>query len=228
MPQSTCSVDECESDKIMARGLCSPHYKRWYRYGDPTAGQPLRTPRPETCEAEGCERKTDRLKWCGKHYMRLLRHGDPLGGRDRLPAPASCIREGCGKPGPYSRGLCSMHLARVGRGAKPNETRACVQCGAAIALYPDGANGRKRNGAVASCDSCRKAPNPITVSELIARDGRDCGLCGQGVDESVLYPDPLSGSVDHVTPRSRGGSNTAENCQLAHLVCNLRKNNRIG
>src|SRR5690625_7857092 len=79
----------------MARGLCSPHYKRWYRYGDPTAGQPLRTPRPETCEAEGCERKTDRLKWCGKHYMRLLRHGDPLGGRDRLPAPASCIREGC-------------------------------------------------------------------------------------------------------------------------------------
>ena len=75
MPQSTCSVDECERDKIMARGLCSPHYKRWYRYGDPTAGQPLRTPRPETCEAEGCERKTDRLKWCGKHYMRLLRHG---------------------------------------------------------------------------------------------------------------------------------------------------------
>lgn len=41
-----------------------------------------------------------------------------------------------------------------------------------------------------------------------------------------VQPTDATRSVDHVVPYSRGGSNTADNCQLAHLICNLRKNNR--
>ncbi len=40
-------------------------------------------------------------------------------------------------------------------------------------------------------------------------------------------PDLMTPSIDHVVPLSRGGSNHPSNLQLAHLLCNLSKGNRI-
>lgn len=55
----------------------------------------------------------------------------------------------------------------------------------------------------------------------------DCWLCGRVIDPRVVYPDPWSGSVDHVVPLSRGGDPLARgNCRAAHLRCNQRRNNR--
>lgn len=166
MPQAiTCTIDGCDRDKIMARGLCSRHYKRWYRYGDATAGQPLRVPRPEMCEVEGCGRKTESLRWCSKHYMRNRRHGSPTAGRDRLPAPGACRVDDCGKV-PESRGLCSAHYTRwqkygdpVGRPApRPDAVCRVGECG-----DPVEAQGycnkhykrwRRTGSAVRNCPSC--------------------------------------------------------------------------
>jgi 5-methylcytosine-specific restriction endonuclease McrA len=59
------------------------------------------------------------------------------------------------------------------------------------------------------------------VALLRARDGNDCWLCGK----------PLGGSpggsitLDHVIPRSKGGSNTLDNLRLAHRRCNHRRGN---
>lgn len=36
-----CKVESCAKPGTFARGWCSPHYKRWYRYGSPTAGGPV-------------------------------------------------------------------------------------------------------------------------------------------------------------------------------------------
>lgn len=55
------------------------------------------------------------------------------------------------------------------------------------------------------------------------RDGWFCQICGSEVDREVLYPDPLSATLDHVVPLSRGGDHTRENTVLAHLRCNLVK-----
>lgn len=41
---STCSVDGCNNPP-KARGWCEAHYQRLRRYGDPTGGGPLTTPR---------------------------------------------------------------------------------------------------------------------------------------------------------------------------------------
>lgn len=38
-----CSVDGCVAEKHYAKTFCYHHYRRWVRWGDPTAGQP---PRP--------------------------------------------------------------------------------------------------------------------------------------------------------------------------------------
>lgn len=51
----------------------------------------------------------------------------------------------------------------------------------------------------------------------------NCGICGQSMDASLRRPDPMSKSIDHITPLSRGGAHEQSNLQWAHLVCNFRK-----
>ena len=63
--------------------------------------------------------------------------------------------------------------------------------------------------------------------DVYERDGWICGLCGEPVDRELRYPDPMSPSLDHVIPLSRGGHHVLENVQLAHLTCNVRKQARV-
>lgn len=50
MDELTCSIPGCDNTKIMARGWCGPHYKRWYRHGDPLAQVNRRAPDGSTPE----------------------------------------------------------------------------------------------------------------------------------------------------------------------------------
>ncbi|WP_369851284.1 HNH endonuclease [Cryobacterium sp. Y82] len=50
-----------------------------------------------------------------------------------------------------------------------------------------------------------------------------CQICGAEVDQSILYPEGWSATLDHVVALSRGGNHTPENTVLAHLRCNLAK-----
>ncbi|MDQ3540096.1 MAG: HNH endonuclease [Chloroflexota bacterium] len=55
-----------------------------------------------------------------------------------------------------------------------------------------------------------------TRAMVFARDEHKCVRCGS--------PDQLS--VDHITPRSKGGSNDESNLQTLCVTCNVSKNNR--
>ncbi|MFN3243068.1 MAG: HNH endonuclease [Planctomycetota bacterium] len=61
---------------------------------------------------------------------------------------------------------------------------------------------------------CHEAP--FTRRNLFLRDDYTCQYCGKRSGSNLL-------SVDHVHPRSRGGSTTWENCVLACVGCNARK-----
>lgn len=60
-------------------------------------------------------------------------------------------------------------------------------------------------------------PLPLTRRNLFQRDGHRCQYCGFSGDRL---------SIDHVLPRSRGGSDSWENVTTACLPCNVRKGNR--
>jgi len=64
---------------------------------------------------------------------------------------------------------------------------------------------------------CHEAP--FTRRNLFLRDDFTCQYCGRRCSSDHL-------SVDHVLPRSRGGSTTWENCVLACVGCNARKADR--
>ena len=62
--------------------------------------------------------------------------------------------------------------------------------------------------------------NPVPQSiryKVLARD-RKCCLCGNGPDGAPL-------EVDHIIPRSKGGSNNMENLQVLCRPCNQGKSN---
>lgn len=63
--------------------------------------------------------------------------------------------------------------------------------------------------------------------DVFERDGWTCGICLGPVDRELVWPDPMSKSLDHILPLSRGGSHTADNAQCAHLVCNVRKGDMV-
>jgi hypothetical protein len=60
----------------------------------------------------------------------------------------------------------------------------------------------------------------VDLEELIARDGLLCGICGD-------FLDPALADVDHVHPKSLGGSNDLSNLQLAHVTCNRSKQAKV-
>lgn len=63
--------------------------------------------------------------------------------------------------------------------------------------------------------------------DIFERDKWVCQLCNEPVDRDAKYPDPLSRSLDHILPLSRGGRHKESNAQLAHLGCNISKGNRV-
>ena len=55
-----------------------------------------------------------------------------------------------------------------------------------------------------------------------------CGICGQPVDKSIRFPDPMSPVIDHIIPIDKGGSpDDIDNLQLAHMCCNRAKSDKL-
>lgn len=66
------------------------------------------------------------------------------------------------------------------------------------------------------------------IAHLLERDGSSCAICRARIDLTASRRDPGMASIDHVIPRSAGGSNDMSNLRLAHLGCNSSRGNRGG
>ncbi|WP_374101236.1 HNH endonuclease [Curtobacterium flaccumfaciens] len=65
-----------------------------------------------------------------------------------------------------------------------------------------------------------------TRRAIFQRDGGVCHLCLSVVDESLVYPNPMSFSIDHIVPLARGGADEEGNVRTSHLGCNWQKGAR--
>ena len=64
--------------------------------------------------------------------------------------------------------------------------------------------------------------------QIILKTQDICGICGQPVDKTLKYPDPMSATVDHIIPINRGGHpSSIDNLQLAHFRCNRLKSDNF-
>jgi 5-methylcytosine-specific restriction endonuclease McrA len=70
----------------------------------------------------------------------------------------------------------------------------------------------------------------ITLKKLVARDGLRCAICGGMCDWSDTkwgYSGPTYPSKDHIIPMAKGGPHIWENMQVAHVMCNSEKGDRV-
>lgn len=231
-----CLVDDCPG-KVLARSLCSRHYYNYRTHGTPLPearcadcgvdmpGAHMGRVRCESCASErararrseqaGAQRRSREPREC----YRCGKQTEPTTHARKLCVPCTRVRaypcsdESCDRP-TFSMGLCAMHYKRVKRaeGAWASEP------------WDD----RRRNNyhkrrALKAGSSAGPA---FSNADVFERDGWVCGLCGEPVSPDVVYPAPLSASLDHVVPLSRGGAHSFANSQLAHLACNVRKGAR--
>jgi hypothetical protein len=73
--------------------------------------------------------------------------------------------------------------------------------------------------------AAKEIAHNIDPRQIYERDRWVCQICTQPVDEALTWPDPMSPSLDHVTPVICGGQHVAANMQTSHLICNIRKGN---
>jgi 5-methylcytosine-specific restriction endonuclease McrA len=67
----------------------------------------------------------------------------------------------------------------------------------------------------------------ITIAALGDRDKWTCWLCSEFVNRALGNRDPWMPSFDHVQPISLGGLDSWDNLKLAHLICNIKRGNRV-
>lgn len=65
--------------------------------------------------------------------------------------------------------------------------------------------------------------SPTGRHDLYERDGWTCHLCELPIDRDAHPNSDFAPSLDHLIPRSKGGSHDSENLKTAHRVCNSRR-----
>lgn len=190
------------------------------------------TCRPQ-CLVGVCLKVARKNGYCDNHNHALQKHGDPLGAKYTWSTEARC--EACGQTRAELGALwisnlrrwCSARCERIWRryeGAIP-EGFPCRSCAAWVPYQEEGRK-RRRDDSQQCSDCAHVSRYELTAWQIAARDGDTCRLCGDPVDLSRAYPDPMSASADHIVPRSRGGGHEAGNLQLAHWICNVRRKDR--
>ncbi len=67
----------------------------------------------------------------------------------------------------------------------------------------------------------------INPFDIYFRDGWICQICKGHINKKAKHPHPMSASLDHIVPLSKGGTHTDRNVQCAHLICNISKGAKI-
>lgn len=222
-----CNFERCEA-KPVAKGYCSKHYYSAQRRG--------LLPRP-SCSVANCESPSFRKGMCNTHHLRTERYGSPFVVKKMANGSLTgkiCIIDGCDKPQRQSQ-MCSIHAARkrnlgdplatpkkLGNGQATEERKRENRKRAQQNYYKTVhgklrrrfANARRRvlSGA---------ASEHLSKEQFIALwNTSSCAICRANVTDADK-------SVDHIIPLARGGGNEMSNLQIAHLVCNQRKNRFI-
>lgn len=73
----------------------------------------------------------------------------------------------------------------------------------------------------------RKVVKRALRLKVFERDKWTCQICHEEIDPTRHWSEPDGKSIDHIIPRSKGGSNHIDNLQAAHRKCNSSKTNNV-
>lgn len=196
-----CTFSDCSKPRI-ARGLCKEHYRRWKHNG--SASRQCLT--------------------CGSEF--------PIGEtRGRTYCSDECAPR-CTAPGCEERAEGELYCSRHGFvarrwGSLPSYNFECVECGTYVERSYSEKAIKPTRRLCAECSARRKRDHRKFRDSVIASGFAECGICGEGIDLALEWPDPMSLTIDHIVPLICGGTNEERNLQPAHQICNFRKGPRL-
>lgn len=161
---------------------------------------------------------------CAGSCGRLLSY-NPFRGSLEQPTCRECRRKARLR-------ICEKCLVQFDPGGKPRARAPRRFCSAACRVRARQLYEHPRAASKASTRA-RKARrrltwDGVTDQQIFERDGWRCLIpgCGRPIQHDLRHPDPISASIDHIVPLSRGGDDTEANKRAAHLVCNTRRGAR--
>lgn len=223
MKNFTCLWPECESTDILAKGLCRRDHMRARRAGRldefklpdrkcPACGETfvVTKHRRNSCSPE-----------CAVERRRAIRK------QRREAALPSRDCEYCLEPIPTSVKVGARHCSVACQQAHWYIDNA-EKLKARTAEWNKAHEGKRRAYRHARRAAMYCAPyERFDAWEIGDRDGWICHLCSGDIDRSLSHPDPMSKSIDHVVPLAKGGSHIRGNVAITHLVCNIKKKDRL-
>lgn len=168
---SECKIEGC-GRTVYRMELCRRHDYRRVKYGDPSAGGPLRnTDHKAFCSFPGCSGPYLAKGLCNKHYQARQRNGDAVyQDRGPLQRDLPCSVDGCTnkrKGGSY----CGKHYQRLRLNGDPLVSRrgeigkgTVSHKGYIIVYRPDHPNANKHG---------RLPEQRLVMSEILGRPLRD-------------------------------------------------------
>jgi HNH endonuclease len=115
-----------------------------------------------------------------------------------------------------------------GEGLPEDEECPCQAAGDDLDEWPRRSAKREQDERRAARMRASGPVESFTVADIGERDGWICGICqdaGRLVDFAPDAPRALSPSIDHIVPVSSDGTHTKGNVRIAHLWCNVERNN---
>lgn len=201
---TVCGYKNCEKHTYMS-GYCLKHYRRYKKHGDPSVVKSKKV--TGVCKEDNCESDIYSLGYCTKHYQRFKRFGDASSSNLTLIVDhdGRCLVKGCHDEF-FAKNMCEKHYKRKYK-------RKYLQ------------TERGREVSRKSCQKRRaikrKSPfNDFSLDEweeCLSYFNHECAYCGKAV--KVL-------DQEHVTPISKGGSNTKTNIVPSCGSCNSSKGNK--
>lgn len=235
MTNRTCSVPDCTtgmSSGYLRKGYCERHYYSWRKYDDPTyverrKSKNLSTRRVkprlpiEPCHqcGEEYEPKSNNAKYCSVHCRSWAAFLGPGKSKRCSDCEAPMVASRTSKPGPGRCKECAKHgIAGYGRGCRCTICRGMKnKAQREYGLRVLGETGRWPRGGWIS--TSRRL-------ELYERDKWTCQICLKPVNRGNWTGALDDATLDHIKPRSKGGSHESENLRTACWSCNARRGNR--
>lgn len=192
----------------------------------------------KTCSIPGCDNRAHGRGWCRSHYMAWWRYGDPLHRRAATPQiehDPTCSVVDCERPY-LANGLCQNHYMAARR--KTEEHREWKR---EYNLRPDvkakdRARLRRRYATdpayrqrILDAQATERQLRPKIIQSrwsaaerrmwkrLVDRYGSLCAYCGEN----------SANSLEHIIPRSRGGTDRIGNLLPVCQSCNSSKGDKL-
>jgi hypothetical protein len=94
--------------------------------------------------------------------------------------------------------------------------------------YLAAAPSRRRHGHVRRARLRGAGYEKFEDLEIFERDKWKCGICLKRINKTILWPNRMCVTLDHIIPVSEGGPHSRANTRAAHYSCNSSRSNRGG